>query len=280
MEIIRTTSEMQDIALGMKQAGKRIGFVPTMGYLHEGHLSLVKLARERSDVVVVSIFVNPTQFGPNEDLDAYPRDFDRDEEMCRNAGVDVIFYPAADDMYAVDATVYVVEERLSTKLCGSSRPGHFAGVLTVVAKLFNIVQPDMAVFGQKDAQQLRVIQQMVRDLNFPVEIIAGPIIREPDGLAMSSRNAYLKEDERQAALCLRRALDLAEKLYADGERDAGQIKSAMREQISRVTGADIDYIEIVDWHNLQPIDQIAGPALVALAVRIGKPRLIDNTMLQ
>jgi len=279
MQIIRSTTEMQDASAQLRRDGKRIGFVPTMGCLHEGHLSLVRIAREQSDLVVVSIFVNPTQFGPNEDLEAYPRDFGRDEELCRDEGVDIIFYPSADEMYSRDASVVVGEDKLSLGLCGAARPGHFQGVLTVVAKLFNIVLPDVAVFGQKDAQQLRVIQQMTRDLNFPVEIVPGPIVREPDGLAMSSRNSYLLPEERDDALCLRRALDLAEKTYADGERDASALKQAMLDLLSGVQRAEVDYVEIVDWDTLQPVEQLEGPALVALAVKVGKPRLIDNTIL-
>ncbi len=270
---------MQTAALAVRREGQRIGLVPTMGYLHEGHLSLVKIARERSDLVVVSIFVNPTQFGPKEDLGAYPRDFDRDEKLCKEEGVDIIFYPPAEDMYAADTSVYVNDDQLTKGLCGATRPGHFRGVLTVVAKLFNIVLPDVAVFGQKDAQQLRVIQQMTRDLNFPVEIVPGPIVREADGLAMSSRNTYLLPEEREDVLCLRSALDLAEKLYVEGEHNAACIREAMLDQLSAVQRAEVDYVEIVDWQSLKPVEQLQGPALVALAVKVGKPRLIDNTIL-
>ncbi|NCC50175.1 MAG: pantoate--beta-alanine ligase [Spartobacteria bacterium] len=279
MDIIRTPADMQRAARDLRRAGKTIGFVPTMGFLHEGHLSLVRIARERADVVVVSIFVNPTQFGPNEDLDAYPRDFARDEALCRGEGVDLLFYPDAADMYPANASVYVGEDRLSKVLCGASRPGHFRGVLTVVAKLFNLALPDVAVFGQKDAQQLRVIQQMVDDLNFPVEIIAGPIVREADGLAMSSRNTYLTASDRRDALCLRRALDLAEQLYADGERKTHVIRQAMDESIRQAPTAQVDYIELMDWRTLMPVETIEGPTLVALAVKVGKPRLIDNTII-
>lgn len=279
MEILRTVCEMQRRARAIRAEGRRIGFVPTMGYLHEGHLSLVRLARERSDVVVVSIFVNPTQFGPGEDFERYPRDFERDERLCREAGVDLVFYPSVDEMYAPDASVYVNEDRHTRILCGASRPGHFRGVLTVVAKLFNIVLPDVAVFGQKDAQQLWLIRRMVRDLNFPVEIVAGPTVREPDGLAMSSRNTYLDPASRKDALCLRNALDIAEKMFGSGERDAGKLKRAMGGYLATVPSAQVDYVEIVDWETLEPVERIVRPALAALAVRVAGVRLIDNTLL-
>ena len=270
---------MQQAALALRREGRRIGFVPTMGFLHEGHLSLIRIARGHSDVVVVSIFVNPAQFGPNEDLAKYPRDFERDETLCRQAGADIIFYPEAKDIYPPDHSVYVVEESLSRGLCGAARPGHFRGVATVVAKLFNIVLPDVAVFGEKDGQQLRIIRRMVRDLNFPVQIISGPTVREPDGLAMSSRNAYLSPDERQQALCLRRALDRAAQMVRDGEQDAAAIRAAMQQVIAEAPLARTDYIEIVDDATLEPIRVIAQPTLAALAVFIGRTRLIDNTVL-
>ena len=279
MKIIKSAAEMQATAREIRQSDQSIGFVPTMGFLHEGHLSLVRLAKKKTDISIVSIFVNPTQFGPNEDLDAYPRDFEKDELLCRNEQVDIIFYPPASDMYAPDASVYIDEDHLSGVLCGASRAGHFRGVLTVVAKLFNLVLPDVAIFGQKDAQQLRIIQQMVRDLNFPIEILAGPIVRETDGLAMSSRNSYLSPSERQDALCLRKALDLAEHLFADGETKTEMIKEAMRKQIKQVPGAMIDYIGIVDWYTLKSVACIERPTLVALAVKIGQPRLIDNQLI-
>ena len=279
MEVIRSVKEMQARALELKRAGKSIGFVPTMGYLHEGHLSLMRLARARCDVLVVSVFVNPTQFGPNEDLDAYPRDFDRDEKCCAGEGVDLVFYPTPETMYAADASVWVDEESLSNVLCGSSRPGHFRGVCTVVAKLFNIVQPDCAVFGEKDAQQLRVIERMVRDLNVPVQIVRGPIVREADGLAMSSRNKYLDAGQRAQALCLRRALDLAERLFEQGERDVASLRKGMLELIGGAPGAAIDYIEFVADASLAPVEEIQGSILVALAVKFGATRLIDNTVL-
>ncbi len=279
MVIISTPAAMQQYALEQKRAGRIIGFVPTMGFLHEGHLSLMRIAREKCDILVASIFVNPTQFGPNEDLDAYPRDFERDEALCGQEGVDVVFYPEPGSMYAVDASVWVDESTLSAVLCGASRPGHFRGVCTVVAKLFNIVQPDLAVFGEKDAQQLRIIERMVRDLNFPVEIIRGPIVREPDGLAMSSRNKYLTDAQRQSALCLRRSLALAQTLVDEGERDVSKIKQSMQELIEREPEAEIDYIELMNDETLTALDRVEAANLAALAVRIGQTRLIDNAVL-
>ncbi|MDF7805860.1 pantoate--beta-alanine ligase [Pontiellaceae bacterium B12219] len=279
MKTIKSPDEMQRVALDLKRAGKTIGFVPTMGFLHEGHLSLMKLARTRCDVLVVSIFVNPTQFGPAEDLDAYPRDFERDEFLCAQQGVDLIFYPEPGAMYSADSSVWVDEEALSGVLCGASRPGHFRGVCTVVAKLFNLVQPDLAVFGEKDAQQLRVIERMVRDLNFPVEIVRGPIVREPDGLAMSSRNKYLSEEQRRHALCLRRSLDLITSSVSKGTRNVSSLRKSMVDLIGEIPGAEIDYIEFVADDSLKPVLEVADRTLVALAVKFGKTRLIDNTVL-
>lgn len=280
MKIIDCPEEMQRTALALKRDGRSIGFVPTMGYLHEGHLSLMRIARPKVDVLVTSIFVNPTQFAPHEDLDAYPRDQERDTQVCRDMGVDVIFYPTPVQMYRPDHTVYVVENHLAAGLCGSSRPIHFRGVLTVVAKLFNVVQPDVAVFGQKDAQQFRLIQHMASDLNFPVEIVGGPIIREPDGLAMSSRNEYLDPVERAEAVCLHRALQRTEALFARGERWADVYRQEMEATIHRVSpSARIDYIEVVDWETFQPVTRVEKETLVALAVCYEKARLIDNTIL-
>lgn len=279
MKIIHTPAEMQRRALELKREGRVIGFVPTMGFLHAGHLSLMQQAREQCDVLVASIFVNPTQFGPNEDLDAYPRDFERDESLCEEEGVDLLFYPEPNTMYAADASVWVDEESLSGVLCGAARPGHFRGVCTVVAKLFNLVQPELAVFGEKDAQQLRVIERMVRDLNFPVKIIRGPIVREPDGLAMSSRNKYLSPVQRSDALCLRRALDQALELVAAGERRVAVLRAAMVKLIESVSEAEMDYIEFSDDGSLEPVEVINGRVLVALAVKFGSTRLIDNDIL-
>lgn len=280
MEIIQSVREMQQRALELKRAGKRIGFVPTMGFLHEGHLSLMRIARARCDVLVVSIFVNPAQFGPQEDLDAYPRDFGRDEKLCRQEEAAIVFYPEPAGMYAADASVWIDEESLSGTLCGASRPGHFRGVCTVVAKLFNLVQPDIAVFGEKDAQQLRIIERMVRDLNFPVEILRGPIVREPDGLAMSSRNQYLTETERRDAVCLKQALDDVQIWVASGERDVSLLRRRMIARLQAVPKSCIDYIEFVDDGTLASVDRIEGKTLVALAVRIGTTRLIDNAIVQ
>ena len=279
MKIIQTVEEMQHDALELKRAGRVIGFVPTMGFLHEGHLSLMHLAREQCDVLVVSIFVNPTQFGPSEDLDAYPRDFERDEALCEQAGVDLLFYPEAGNIYAADSSVWIDEESLSSVLCGASRAGHFRGVCTVVAKLFNLVQPDLAVFGEKDAQQLRVIERMVRDLNFPVKIIRGPIVREADGLAMSSRNKNLSASQRKAALCLRQSLDRVKQQVEEGELHVSALRDAMVQRIEKNTEAKIDYIEFVDDASLQSVERIDGDTLVALAVQFGSVRLIDNEVL-
>lgn len=280
MKMVKSVAEMQVLAKQWQREGLTVGFVPTMGFLHAGHASLMKLLRDRCDRLVVSIFVNPIQFGPNEDLDAYPRDIDRDEQTCLSEQVDAIFYPEVAEMYHHNATVSLQENALSQDLCGLSRPGHFNGVLTVVAKFFNIVHPDCAAFGQKDAQQLRLIQRMVRDLNFPIQIVPGPIVRESDGLAMSSRNKYLTPAERQDALCLRRSLDLAENLIASGEISASVIEPKIRSLLNSVNSAQIDYIKIVDWENLSEISTIVKPTLLALAVRIGPTRLIDNCILQ
>jgi pantoate--beta-alanine ligase len=278
MEIIKTPTEMQSVAQTLRHDGKSIGFVPTMGFLHEGHLSLMRLARERCDVLVASIFVNPTQFGPNEDLDAYPRDFERDEKLCREEGVDFLFYPSPSTMYLDGHSIWVNEEALSGVLCGAARPGHFRGVCTVVMKLLNIVLPDFMVLGEKDAQQLRVLRRMVRDLNIPVEIVPGPTVREADGLAMSSRNKYLTAQERQEALSLFQGLEKAKDLFAAGERDAAVLKAAIREIIEQTSGL-IDYLEVVDDMTLQHVQTLIKPALIALAVKFSGARLIDNAVL-
>jgi pantoate--beta-alanine ligase len=281
MKTIESAIEMQEAVLALRAQGKRIGFVPTMGNLHEGHLSLVRRAKQHADVVVVSIFVNPTQFGPHEDFAAYPRTFEADRALCEKEGVHVIFHPSVAEMYPEGASVSVVETSLSRTLCGAARPGHFDGVCTVVAKLFNLVLPHVAVFGEKDAQQLHIIRRMVRDLRFPVEIVPGPTVREPDGLARSSRNQYLTPEQRRQAVCLRRALDEAERLFAAGERDPQNLLAAMRGLIAQYPAARIDYVDFVDDDTLEPVlGRIRRPALVALAVWVGKPRLIDNTVLR
>ncbi|MEI8205712.1 MAG: pantoate--beta-alanine ligase [Kiritimatiellales bacterium] len=279
MKIINSPEEMQKQARLLLQSGEDISFVPTMGYLHEGHISLMRIAREYADIVVVSIFVNPAQFGPNEDLDAYPRDFERDEKLCREAGADFLFYPTAENMYLDNHSLWLSEESLSTVLCGASRPGHFRGVCTIVAKLLNIVQPDFMVLGEKDAQQLRVLRRMVRDLNFHVEIIAAPTVRETDGLAMSSRNKYLTPAERKEAVCLFQSLEKAKALFSAGERDAEKIQAAVRATLQATSGK-VDYIELVDDETLQPVQSLEKPALLALAVKFSGARLIDNTVLR
>ena len=280
MLIITSPADMQDWSRRQRAAGRVIGLVPTMGYLHEGHLSLVRLARSRADAVVVSLFVNPTQFGPKEDFSRYPRDLERDRALCEREGVEVLFMPGAAYMYPAGYSVFINEERLSTGLCGASRPGHFRGVCTVVAKLFNLVLPDLAVFGEKDAQQLRVIRRMVRDLNFPVTIVPGPIMREADGVAMSSRNVLLKPDERRQAVQLSRALARAAEAFAAGERSAARIKDLVRAELSAAPLGRIDYVELVDDESLEPIDLLERPAVLALAVYFSATRLIDNTVLR
>lgn len=279
MKIIRNIHEMQAFAEGVRAEGRRIALVPTMGYLHDGHLSLVREAGRRCGEVVVSIFVNPTQFGPSEDLDAYPRDFDRDRALCESAGATVIFAPEPEEIYAPGFQTYVTLESLPAHLCGLSRPIHFRGVATVVTKLFNIVKPHVAVFGEKDYQQLLVVRRMVRDLNFDVEVVGGPIVREEDGLAMSSRNAYLTPDQRKQALCLSRSLDAAEAAVKAGETDPARLIGAARERISAEPGAEIDYVRVVDPETLEDAAVVGGPVVMALAVKIGKPRLIDNRTL-
>lgn len=268
---------MQAKALQTRRDGLRVGLVPTMGYLHEGHLSLVRLAKTKSDFVVVSLFVNPTQFGPDEDLERYPRNIERDLALCREEGVSLVFMPEASAVYAEDSTVYVGEENLSQGLCGRSRPVHFRGVLTVVAKLFNLILPEMAVFGEKDAQQCRLIERMVRDLNFPVEILRGPIVREADGLAMSSRNANLGAVERDQALVLRKSLCQIFDAVSAGERDVAELRRLVGERLREATLGSLDYLEFVDDENLQSVKIIGDrPVLVAMAVNFPGARLIDN----
>lgn len=273
----KTIAEVQTQVKQWKQESKTIGLVPTMGYLHEGHASLMKRAREENDKVVVSIFVNPIQFGPAEDLASYPRDFERDSEVCKKMGVDLIFHPSLEEMYSTDFCTYVDMDVLTEQLCGKSRPTHFRGVQTVVSKLFHIAAPNRAYFGEKDAQQLAVIRRMVRDLNFDIEIVGCPIVREEDGLAKSSRNTYLNREERQAALVLSKSVTEAKRLIENGETDAVRIKDKMCEIIQAEPLAKIDYVQIVDGNSLQPVDTIEGPVLGAVAVYIGKTRLIDNT---
>lgn len=263
-----------------KKEGLTIGFVPTMGYLHEGHKSLIDTARKNNDKVVVSIFVNPMQFAPTEDLESYPRDLQKDSQLCKDAGVDLIFHPDPEEMYTDGFCSYVDMNGLTTELCGKSRPIHFRGVQTVVLKLFNIVKPDRAYFGQKDAQQLAVIKRMVKDLNVDTEIVGCPIIREPDGLAKSSRNTYLNPDERKAALILSRSLKLGKELIESGETDSKKVIKAITDSINTEPLAKIDYVDIVDFSTITPTDKIGKSVLVAVAVYIGKTRLIDNFITQ
>lgn len=280
MQIIKNVAEMRSWINLKKSDGLAIGLVPTMGYLHEGHLSLVHIAKAENDAVVLSLFINPLQFGPKEDFASYPRDLKADALLAEQAGVDVIFHPEVADMYPSYPPLTVVEvKEITERLCGASRPGHFTGVTTVVSKLFNIVQPHRAYFGQKDYQQVQVIKQMVLDLNIPMTIVAVPIIREADGLAMSSRNTYLSPEERREALCLNEALQICRDRYQNGEKQVSILLEAMRDRINQAPSAEIDYVEICDAASLKPLERIEGPAVAALAVRIGKTRLIDNMIL-
>jgi pantoate--beta-alanine ligase len=267
---------MQSFSEAHREKGERIAFVPTMGYFHEGHLQLMREAKKMADHVVTSIYVNPTQFGPKEDFSKYPRDFDRDLKMAESAGVDVIFYPANKEMYPVGYQTYVDVEKVTQNLCGASRPGHFRGVTTICCKLFNIVKPHVAIFGKKDFQQFITIKRMVADLNMDLQITGFPTVREADGLAMSSRNQYLQENERPSALTLFKALKLAEKLYAGGERNASVIINAADKLITKSSHTLIDYIKICDAGTLKDVDTIKRQAFMALAVKVGKTRLIDN----
>jgi len=279
LKVITTIEEMRAACRALRSAGKRLGLVPTMGALHKGHLSLVRAARAQCDAVAVSIFVNPTQFGPNEDLARYPRPFERDRDMLEREGVDLVFAPTVGEMYPAGAATWVTVEELSGKLDGKSRPGHFRGVTTVVSKLFHIVEPDVAFFGQKDAAQVAVIRRMVRDLNFAVEIAACPIVREADGLAMSSRNTYLDAKQRKEALALHRSLMRVEELVRAGERDAAKLLAAGRAEFERKTAVRLDYFEIVDAETLDPVADVSAGALVAVAAYVGTTRLIDNVVL-
>lgn len=281
MIIATTIAQVRAQVAAWKKEGLTVGLVPTMGYLHEGHASLVDEAVRRCDRVVASDFVNPTQFGPNEDLEAYPRDFDRDCALLEEHGCAMVFHPAVEEMYAPGAATYVeILSDMPKQLCGKTRPIHFRGVCTVVSKLFNIVTPDKAFFGQKDAQQLAIIRQMVRDLSYGIEIVGCPIVREADGLAKSSRNTYLSEAERQAALVLSESVFLGQKMVAEGETDANKIVTAMTEYIQAQPLAKIDYVSAVDGVTMDPVDRIAGTVLVAMAVYIGKTRLIDNFIVE
>ena len=274
--VTRTPAEVKEVIKEWKKQGYSIGLVPTMGYLHEGHGSLIKKAVEENDKVMVSVFVNPIQFGPNEDLETYPRDFDADLKMIESLGADMVFHPEPSDMYASDFSTTISVAGVSENLCGARRPGHFNGVCTVVTKLFNLSEADRAYFGQKDAQQLAVVRRMVRDLNANIEIIGCPIIREDDGLAKSSRNTYLSSEERQAATVLNKALIAGKQMVEEGEKSALTVKSRIEDIISKEPLAKIDYVEITDWNSIEPVDIIDGSILCAIAVYIGNTRLIDN----
>lgn len=278
--IIETVKELREYLAGQRAASKTVGLVPTMGFLHEGHLSLIREAKAENDVVVVSDFVNPTQFGPNEDFESYPRNIERDTELALSAGADVIFYPSVSEMYPPESSTYVeVEGNITRVLCGASRPTHFRGVTTVVNKLFNIVEPNKAYFGQKDAQQVAVLTKMVKDLHMDIELIICPIVREPDGLAMSSRNTYLSAEERKQAVILNQALKKAKNAFANGEKDVVKLTEIITDKINEMPLAVIDYVSILDFPSLKPIITIEKDALGAVAVKFGKTRLIDNEIL-
>ena len=276
MKVVKTIQEVREQVSAWRNEGLSVGFVPTMGYLHEGHQSLIRKSAEQNDRTVVSVFVNPIQFGPNEDLEAYPRDLERDKAAVEEAGGDLIFNPEPSEMYPGHFTSFIDTTETTELLCGAVRPTHFRGVCTVVGKLFNIVLPDRAYFGQKDAQQLATIRRFVRDLNFPVEVIACPIVRESDGLAKSSRNTYLNPAERQAATILSKSLNLGKEAIEQGERDAKKVIAVIAASLQSEPLARIDYVEVVDFENIQRVERIEGETLVAIAVYIGKTRLIDN----
>jgi pantoate--beta-alanine ligase len=280
MKIIQSPNRMQKTCMDLKKRGRTIGFVPTMGYLHDGHLSLMRVAKGRSDTLVVSLFVNPTQFGPKEDFKKYPRDLRKDTRLLKEIGCDYLFCPEIKDIYPESYDTYVEVNNLTRVLEGEARPHHFKGVTTIVAKLFNIVQPDLAVFGQKDFQQAVVIKKMVKDLNFPVRIIVAPTVREKSGLAMSSRNLYLSDEEKKQAVVLYQSLNLAKRMIESGEGNSQKIKDKMRELILKRPRAKIDYIAISDSETLEPLKSLKGDVLISLAARIGNTRLIDNVRIR
>lgn len=280
MQVIKTVVEMKNFVRAVKKAGKTIGLVPTMGALHKGHLTLMKAAKEKCDIVIASVFVNPTQFGPNEDFAAYPREFESDCAKLESVGVDAVFHPEASELYSKNYTAYVtVDGDITSKLCGARRPGHFRGVATVVTKLFNITEADHALFGQKDAQQVVVIKRFVRDLNINVAVEMVPIVRDENGLALSSRNKYLSVDEKEAALVLSASLKAAKEAYTKGEKNVTVLKSLLTKQIQAEPLADIDYVEIYSFPDLEEIETVKGQAIIALAVRFGTTRLIDNAII-
>lgn len=280
MKVIETVEQMQKESESLRTAGNSISLVPTMGFLHEGHLELMRVAKEHSDKVIMSLFVNPTQFGPSEDFEQYPTDTEGDLEKARSVGVDMVFMPSVEEMYPEDSQTVVSVKSVTQHLCGLSRPSHFDGVTTVVAKLFNSTKPHLAVFGQKDYQQLVVISRMVMDLNMDIKIIGIPTVREPDGLAMSSRNSYLDTEERKSALCLKGSLELADKMFHDGTREAGLIKEAVESFIQGHSFTEVDYITLCDPLTLEDIQTLGDESLLALAVRVGKTRLIDNCLIR
>jgi len=279
MKIVGTIAEMRALCRSAKSGGKRLGLVPTMGALHEGHLSLVRAAREKTDVIATSIFVNPTQFGPTEDFSRYPRGLEKDCAILEREGVEFVFAPAVEEMYPAGAVTWVTVEGLSDRLCGKSRPGHFRGVATVVAKLFHIIEPDAAFFGQKDAAQHAILRKMVRDLDMPVAIEVCPIVREADGLALSSRNAYLNAEERKSALVLYRSLRRAQELFRNGERNSAKLIAAARQDFASEPSVRLDYFEIVNPDSLEPVLDTSSPSLAAVAAYVGNTRLIDNVLL-
>ncbi len=280
-KVVESIASLREYLRDERSKSLSIGFVPTMGWFHDGHLSLMRMAREECDVVVVSIFVNPIQFGPQEDLDEYPRDLERDRRLAEDASVDYIFSPDVSEIYGEGFTTYVeVEGELTDRLCGAARPGHFKGVTTVCAKLFNIVKPDYAYFGQKDFQQALIVKQMVEDLNMPLEIVICPIVRESDGLAMSSRNAYLKPEERKAAVVLKKVLDEAKQMIEYGETDTNTLKKRIKKMVARQPLADLEYVSVCDRINLKDTEKIDKDIVIAIAVQIGKARLIDNIIVR
>jgi pantoate--beta-alanine ligase len=280
LPVAATTADLRRAVAEARRGGRTVGLVPTMGALHEGHASLIRAARRETAFVVVSIFVNPTQFGPNEDFHRYPRPLEQDLEVCGREGVDLAFVPEVATLYPPGFRTYVEVHDFQDVLCGASRPGHFRGVATVVLKLFNLVQPDVAYFGQKDAQQARIIRQLVRDLDVPVEVRVCPIVREPDGLALSSRNQYLDPEQRRHAPALYQALEEARRLIEAGERDAARVRAVVAERLARTPGAVVDHAEVVDYDTLRPLDRLRGQVLIAVAVKFGTTRLIDNVLLQ
>jgi pantoate--beta-alanine ligase len=279
MKLIETIDAMQKHCEALRLSGKTIALVPTMGFFHEGHLELMRVGRRLTDILAISIFVNPTQFGPSEDFQSYPRDMEGDLAGAKEVGVDLVFAPSVEEMYPDGHQTKIAVERVTKHLCGLSRPGHFDGVTTVVAKLFNIAKPHLAIFGEKDYQQLTAVKRMVKDLDMDTQIIGVPTVREPDGLAMSSRNSYLNPEERESALCLKKSLDLAREMFSQGKKDVQKMREAVEKLILSHPFTEIDYINICDPMSLEDVDRIEGEALLALAVKVGKARLIDNCLI-